>query len=342
MSTDQDPVDQFLRNADKISQEARFIISSFPNAETQTVERAIRQLYAINSILANLTDDFLTSEEIDGYQDFITSLLVPLEEFLAADPLPRNVGTSTEPSTGRQGRPRYALDLQRAIELHDLGNSWEDVAGALGVSRRTLYDHLEKAGLSTSRKAFTDIDDDDLDIVVSEISLKHPLAGASIIQGHLEGAGIHVPILRVKECLRRVDAIGVMLRYVLMKVANQLKTMLTPDGLPPFPSWSSTIRRRVYRVRGSNALWHHDGNEKLKPWGFYVHGCVDGHSRMIIYLVCSNNKRSATVAQCFKQGVEVYGWPSRVRGDYGSENNIVERWMIDKRGQLHRAYLRGR
>jgi hypothetical protein len=98
----------------------------------------------------------------------------------------------------------------------------------------------------------------------------------------------------------------------------------------------------VYKVRGSNALWHHDGNEKLRPWGFYVHGCVDGHSRLIIYLACRANKWQATVAELFLAAVAEFGWPSRVRGDFGTENNEVERLMIAHWGILHRAYLRGR
>lgn len=106
--------------------------------------------------------------------------------------------------------------------------------------------------------------------------------------------------------------------------------------------WGAVIHRRVYRVRGANSLWHHDGNEKLKPWGFYVHGCVDGYSRLIIYLICCNNKQAATVESIFMKAVQEFGWPSRVRGDWGTENNRVEWRMIQKRGQLHRAYLRGR
>lgn len=106
--------------------------------------------------------------------------------------------------------------------------------------------------------------------------------------------------------------------------------------------WGNVIKRRVYRVRGSNALWHMDGNEKLRPWGFYVHGCVDGHSRLIIYLACVNNKRSSTVEAIYMAGVERYGWPSRGRGDFGKENNGAERRMIARWGVAHRAYLRGR
>jgi len=211
-SSSSDPLNQFLKNADKLVQEARFIITSFPNAETQSVERAIRQLHAINTILSNVEDEYLTSTEIDNLQDLVNSLIQPLEEFLAADPLPRNVGTSTEPRTGKRGRPRYEVDLHRAVELHNLGNSWESVADAMGIARRTMYYHLREAGISSARKAFTEIEDDELDEKVSEISLKHPLAGASIVQGHLEGESIHVSIERVRESLRRVDAIGVLLR----------------------------------------------------------------------------------------------------------------------------------
>ena len=86
-----------------------------------------------------------------------------------------------------------------------------------------------------------------------------------------------------------------------------------------------------------------DGNEKLRPWGFYVHGCVDGHSRVIIYLQCRSNKRAATVSNIFSHlGLSRYGWPSRVRADYGTENNEVERVMIQHWGEEHHAYLRGR
>ncbi|KAK6984365.1 hypothetical protein R3P38DRAFT_2575988, partial [Favolaschia claudopus] len=40
--------------------------------------------------------------------------------------------------------------------------------------------------------------------------------------------------------------------------------------------------------------------------------------------------------------VQTFGWPSRMRGDFGTENNEVERLMIAFWGILHRAYLRGR
>jgi hypothetical protein len=106
------------------------------------------------------------------------------------------------------------LDLRRAQELHALGNTWKDIASAMGVVRQTLYNHMAASGFSTARKEFTDISDDYLDELVAEISLEHPFIGSAIVQGHLEARKVHVPRLRVQECLKRVDAMGVLVRFV--------------------------------------------------------------------------------------------------------------------------------
>lgn len=37
--------------------------------------------------------------------------------------------------------------------------------------------------------------------------------------------------------------------------------------------------RRHYVNPGPNFMWHIDGNDKLKPYGFAIHGCIDGFSR---------------------------------------------------------------
>ena len=39
--------------------------------------------------------------------------------------------------------------------------------------------------------------------------------------------------------------------------------------------------RRKYRNPGPNYLWHIDGHYNLKPFGFSVHGCIDGFSRKL-------------------------------------------------------------
>ena len=83
------------------------------------------------------------------------------------------------------------------------------------------------------------------------------------------------------------------------------------------------IVRRVYRVPGANSLWHIDGNHKLIKWQFIIHGGTDGFSRLIDYLHCSTNNRSATVMTLFHEAAETYRVPSRVRSDMGGENILV-------------------
>ena len=56
-----------------------------------------------------------------------------------------------------------------------------------------------------------------------------------------------------------------------------------------------------------------------------VHGGVDGFSRLIVYLQCSNNNKSRTVLHAFQNGVQQYGLPERIRSDIGGENVEVKR-----------------
>ena len=44
------------------------------------------------------------------------------------------------------------------------------------------------------------------------------------------------------------------------------------------------LRRRKYVSEGSNSCWHADGYGKLKPYGFPIHGCIDGYSSRILWL----------------------------------------------------------
>lgn len=63
-------------------------------------------------------------------------------------------------------------------------------------------------------------------------------------------------------------------------------------------------------------------------WRFVVHGCIDGFSRVVIYLGCNTNNTSVTVLDLFKKAVASWGFPSRVHGDMGVENRDVARFML--------------
>ena len=73
-----------------------------------------------------------------------------------------------------------------------------------------------------------------------------------------------------------------------------------------------------------------------------IHGCIDGYSRLIIYLHCANNNLASTVRQEFEAAVQVYGLPSRVRGDRGGENVEIADYMISQRGEGRGSFLCGR
>ncbi|KAK1223723.1 hypothetical protein PQX77_013397 [Marasmius sp. AFHP31] len=307
----------FLLRAEAIIREASLVAESIPDAEEFAVERGLRRLMRMYHILSNLEDQFITPSELQELVQTVVDVALPLAEFLR-NPPPPPVAHTRFIYTGLPGRPRYQLDLQRLVDLHDLGCTWQSIATAVGVTRKTIYNHLSAAGLSAARPSYSIISDEELDELIAEISLLHPLAGSVIIVGHLEAKGWRIPLLRVQHSLQRIDAIGVFVR------------------------WSGCIKRRIYKVRGANALWHHDGNEKLRPWGFYIHGCVDGFSRLMIYMHCCNNKRASVVAMVFKEAVKTFGWPSRARADFGRENNEVEKMMVRRWGEDHRAYLRGR
>ena len=85
------------------------------------------------------------------------------------------------------------------------------------------------------------------------------------------------------------------------------------------------LRRRVYRCKGPNYLWHIDGYDKLKPFGFCIHGAIDGFSRRILWLeVASSNNDPRIVAQYYLDCVRQLGGTARiVRGDRGTENGSL-------------------
>ena len=77
--------------------------------------------------------------------------------------------------------------------------------------------------------------------------------------------------------------------------------------------------------RGPNFLWHIDGYDKLKPFGFAIHGCIDGYSRRIMWLeVGMSNNDPTVVARYFvKCVIEMGGTARIVRADCGTENSHV-------------------
>ena len=106
--------------------------------------------------------------------------------------------------------------------------------------------------------------------------------------------------------------------------------------------WNQAVYRRKYSVPRPNSLWHIDGNHKLISWRIVIHACIDGYSRLIVYLHCANNNLAATVKEQFVTGVQKWGLPSRVRSDHGLENVEVGRYMLQHRGTNRGSILTGK
>ena len=72
-----------------------------------------------------------------------------------------------------------------------------------------------------------------------------------------------------------------------------------------------------------------------------THAGIDGYSRMVLYMKCSNNNKSSTVYNYFLQATRCYGLPSHVRSDQGQENCMVARRMLEFRGLNCRSMITG-
>lgn len=172
---------------------------------------------------------------------------------------------------------------------------WVSIAQLLGISERTLRRRREEFGLTVD-SGFTEISEEHLTIVIQAVRSVTPNIGQSRMIGALRSRGLHVQRWRIREIMRKIDPVGTALR------------------------WNQVVYRRKYSVPGPNALWHIDGHHKLIHWRLVIHACIDGYSRLIVYLHCANNNFASTVLDLFKGGVRRCGLPSRTRSDHGLEN----------------------
>ena len=134
--------------------------------------------------------------------------------------------------------------------------------------------------------------------------------GRTYLGGYLKLLGLRIQRRRIRECVARVEPANTALR------------------------WGIVVSRRQYSVPWPNSLWHLDGQHSLIRWGLVIHGCINGYSRRIVFLRCSNDNLSQTVLELFLKAIENDGlWPSRIHVDYGVENVLVCDAMVEARGE---------
>lgn len=97
-----------------------------------------------------------------------------------------------------------------------------------------------------------------------------------------------------------------------------------PDGLAS--RRINRLRRRQYISPGPNFLWHVDGYDKLKPYGFAIHGCIDGFSRKILWLkVATSNNNPSIIAHYYLETItDLQLLPTMIRSDLGTENCFID------------------
>jgi len=172
-------------------------------------------------------------------------------------PLTSNRQVSYRVHAGRPGRPRVHIDA----EILDTSLEYRGPTGLAPVfdcSSRTVRRRALERGLvdpcppvyveyedeTTGERvrlyrrsdlpSSPSLDDDNLDAIMAQILEIFPAFGRRMINGHLVHLGHTIPRERIRAAYERV--------------------MGAPAALTSHP-----LARRVYRVAGPNALWHHDG-----------------------------------------------------------------------------------
>ena len=98
---------------------------------------------------------------------------------------------------------------------------------------------------------------------------------------------------------------------------------LDPEGVT-LPS-GHKLRRRTYRSQGPNLIWLIDRYDKFKPFGFAIHGAIDGYSCKILWLkvLPSNNNPKVIGGLYLNYVIQLKVTPKIIRADRRRENTVV-------------------
>ena len=165
------------------------------------------------------------------------------------------------------------------------------------ISKRSIRRILQKLGLKRNN-----VESDPTDIVSSILQLRrlgyNELGYRALWKILNTQCGLRVRQETVRIALSSIDPDGVSLRS------------------------RHCLRRRQYISKGPSFIIHLDGYDKLKPFGFAIHGAIDGFSRRILWLSVgpSNNNPRIIAGYYINYLIEQGRVPRLVRCDAGTEN----------------------
>ena len=169
------------------------------------------------------------------------------------------------------------------------------------ISYSTLLRRLRQYGVSRQKQPSEEVLKEVRKRIKDIIDGPGSMGGYRTVWHALELEGFRVPRIVVQEIIRELDPEGTELRK------------------------SRCLKRRQYHNPGPNYAWHVDGYDKLKPWGFPIHGCIDGFSRRIMWLeVARSNNLPEYPAMYYVEAVkDLGGCPVEVVTDLGTENGLL-------------------
>ena len=194
------------------------------------------------------------------------------------------------------------------------------------ISLATVERILKRLGL----KRKVPITDELLNAAVLQIEAEISESGCNIgyrnMWKRLRRKGIFIPMNTVRKAMKELDPEGVQRRRM------------------------KRLRRRSYVNPGPNFVWHIDGYDKLKPYGFAIHGAIDGFSRRILWIeVGVTNNNPKVIAKYFLlTALQHHCIPAIVRADRGTENvNVrdIQRYLRrdgDDEFAGEESYMEGR
>ena len=112
--------------------------------------------------------------------------------------------------TQRRGRPKFDISRDQLEYLSSMSFSWTQIACMSSVSRMTIYRRRIEYGISSSRNHLSD---DDLKIIIQQISAEQPALGETMMWGRIKSMGFHVTRSRLRFAIREVDPLQRALRW---------------------------------------------------------------------------------------------------------------------------------